>query len=415
MQWLLAVGGCLVVVSAIMAALGFRGREQIVGIDLGTTFSVVALRQQDKVTVLPDRITGRLLVPSVVTFAQNGWQLPVVGEEATALRGERPRSTIYNAKRFIGRTFDEVADDASNHRFVVAPNASGDADELPEDAAAGFIIPGNSTSERWISPIDVGAEVVKHLMSSVAHYLGYPIHRAVICVPAKFGSRETAATVKAFEKGGIKVMRVLEEPTAAAIAYNLHKVSAVRHVLVYDIGGGTLDTSLLYMNGKSVSVLGVAGDDHLGGSDFDHRMQSLLEAKLAKAAPEDAVPALPECTSSGLGVPSERAKIALSTELSTVVRCLASDGKARSMTVSREEFEAACKDLFERAVEPIKTVLSDQVMTQEHVDDVVLVGGASRMPQLRELLRRYFGDGKRLHTDIDPDVTVAYGAANIVD
>merc|ERR1719502_1506278 len=117
-------------------------------------------------------------------------------------------------------------------------------------------------------------------MKSVGAYLGYPIYRAVICAPAKFSSNQTKATVRAFERAGIKVMRVLEEPTAAAIAYNLHKGTSVRHVLVYDIGGGTLDTSLLYMNGKAVSVLGVAGDDHLGGSDFDHRMLAILEERL---------------------------------------------------------------------------------------------------------------------------------------
>jgi len=340
----------------------------------------------------------------------------IVGEPAIALRSEFPDRTIFNAKRFIGRQLQEVSDDASKHPFTVAPNASREASERPEEASAGFTIPGNTSAEkRWISPIDVGAEVVKHLMSSVDKYLGYPIHRAVICVPAKFGSRETVATVKAFESAGIKVMRVLEEPTAAAVAYNLHKGSAARHVLVYDIGGGTLDTALLYMNGKSVSVLGVAGDDHLGGSDFDHRMQSMLAAKLANATAEAAEAGLPECSHSGLGVPAELAKIALSADASTVVRCLASDGQARRMLVTREEFENACADLFARAVEPVKQVLEDQVMTHEHVDDVVLVGGASRMPQLRELLRQFFGEKKTLHTEIDPDITVAYGAANIVD
>jgi molecular chaperone DnaK (HSP70) len=414
MEYLLALGGCLVVVSAMMAALGYRGREQIVGVDLGTTFSVVALRSKDKVTVLPDRFTGRLLVPSVVSYMENGSIL--VGESAIARRDAFPHQTIYNAKRFIGRPMQEVAEDAAKHSYRVIANTSRLPNETAEEAAAGFAIPGNaSVPEFWVSPIDVGAQVVRHVLDSVSVYLGYPIRRAVICLPAKFGSRETRATVKAYEQAGIKVMRVLEEPTAAAIAYNLHKGDSVRHVLVYDIGGGTLDTSLLYMNGKTVNVLGVAGDDHLGGSDFDHRMQRLIEAKLAAdARTVDARPELPRCTAAGLGVPAERAKIALSSETATEVQCLAEDGKARAVRVTREEFEKECKDLFDRALAPINTVLEDQVMTPDYVDDVVLVGGASRMPQLRDIIRQFF-DGKRLHTEIDPDVTVAYGAANVVD
>lgn len=399
--------------SAIMAALGYRGREQIVGIDLGTTFSVVALRSKDKVTVLPDRFTGRLLVPSVVAYLENG--TTVVGEAAVARRAKFPSQTIFNSKRFIGRPMAEVADDASKHPYRVAPNASRGPDESVDEASAGFSIPGNrSVSEFWVSPIDVGALVVRHMMASVGVYLGYPIHRAVICVPAKFSSRETKATVQAFTQAGIKVMRVLEEPTAAAIAYNLHKGTTVRHVIVYDIGGGTLDTSLLYMSGKNVNMLGVAGDDHLGGSDFDHRMQSLLESKLAAGAAQvEPDAALPSCDSN-LGVSAERAKIALSTSQSAEVRCLADDGRGRAITVTREEFEKACQDLFDRAIDPVKKVLEDQQMTADYIDDVVLVGGASRMPQLRELIGQFF-DGKRLHTEIDPDVTVAYGAANVVD
>jgi len=418
MKELIALGGCLVVVSAIMAALGYRGREQIVGIDLGTTFSVVALKSGGEVKILPDRLTGRLLLPSVVHYAQNG--RVIVGEDAIELRSKWPLHTIYNSKRFIGRAMQEVADDAGKHRYQVSPNASRGDNESEEEVFAGFTIPGNSTADsRWISPIDVAAEIVSHLKRSITHAVGYQIHRAVICVPAKFTQRENSplvkATVDAFNQGGIKVMRVLEEPTAAAIAYNLHKTSGVRHVLVYDIGGGTLDTSLLYTNGQTINVMGVNGDDHLGGSDFDHRMQAMLEARLEGAKEVASEPGLPECSNSGLGVPAEKAKIALSSADTTEVKCRSSDGKTLSVSVTREEFQAACKDLYDRAIKPVEDVLEDQFMSPDDIDDVVLVGGASRMPHLRELLSKYFGDGKRLHTEIDPDITVAYGAANIID
>jgi molecular chaperone DnaK (HSP70) len=354
-----------------------------------------------------------------VSYLTNGTIL--VGEDAISRRDLFPAQTIYNAKRFIGRPFGEVGKDAEKHPYTVVANTSRGPDETEEDAAAGFSIPGTMRTSlnknSWVSPISVGAEVIRHMMKSVDTYLGYPIHRAVICVPAKFSPRETAATVKAFNEAGIKVMRVLEEPTAAAIAYNLHKGTSVRHVLVYDIGGGTLDTSLLYMNGKTVNVLGVAGDDRLGGSDFDHRMQALIEAKLnasefSNFQSDD--PSLAKCSPSGLGVPAERAKIALSANSFTEVRCEDDAGKGRLVKVTRAEFEKQCQDLFDRAVDPVKRVLDDQMMGAEAIDDVVLVGGASRMPQLRDLIRKFFS-GKRLHTEIDPDVTVAYGAANVVD
>jgi len=269
---------------------------------------------------------------------------------------------------------------------------------------------------RWVSPVDVGAEVVAHIKRSIAHFVGYEMSRAVICVPAKFSWKETKATVQAFEKAGFKVQRVLEEPTAAAIAYNLHKVTATKHVLVYDIGGGTLDTSLLYMNGRSVSVLGVAGDDHLGGSDFDLAVREILEGKLPSAerlpeAPASAV----GCDRTGLLVAAERVKIALSSQESAEALCLVEGGGARRIVVTRVEFERGCKPLFDRALAPVEAVLADQMMTPANVDDVVLVGGASRMPLLRQLLQDYIGHDKKLHTEIDPDVTVAFGAANILD
>jgi molecular chaperone DnaK (HSP70) len=415
MQYLFALGGILVVMSAVMAALGFRGREQIIGIDLGTTFSVVALRRGDTVSVLPDRITGKSLVPSVVHYFKNG--SVIVGRDAHNMRAQYPLQTIFNAKRFIGRPMSEVQADADGHPYKVVGNVS---DLNVSEANAGFSIPTHDGEDRWVSPIDVGAEVVRHIKQSVADYMGYDIHRAVICVPAKFTVRESMATQKAFEQAGFKVMRMLEEPTAAAVAYNLHKESGARHVLVYDLGGGTLDTSLLYMNGKAVSVLGVAGDDHLGGSDFDRAMRDLVTKKLASPE-EDSMEAaaskdgLFQCDESNLLVLGEEAKIALTNSSVAAVRCLGPDGQVRKVSVTRDEFETVAASLFDRAMAPVDKVLEDQMMTVEHVNHVVLVGGASRMPKIRDMLRVKFGGVQRLHTEIDPDVTVAFGAANIVD
>lgn len=209
----------------------------------------------------------------------------------------------------------------------------------------------------------------------------------------------------------------MDEPTSAAVAYNLHKSEGVKNVLVYDIGGGTLDASVLMMHGKTVNVLGIAGDEHLGGSDFDHRVYKLLLQKLPEAVSTPATPedeTIPGCEDEKLRVLAEKVKCELSGVQSANAKCRHSDGAIRSMQVTRKEFETASQDLFDRALAPVKKVLEDQVMQPKHINDIVLVGGASRTPRLRELLQEFFGD-KVLHTDIDPDVTVAYGAANIID
>jgi len=419
MQYLIALSGLVVLVSAILAALGFQGRPQVVGIDLGTTFSVVALKATNgTVSVIPDHITGKQLLPSVVTYTSDGKVL--VGDVAVAQRGRQPERTIFNAKRFVGRQLGQVLQERADHAYRVVGNFSESSKEAGASnlsSSAGFAIELDGKKERWVSPIDVGAEVVAHMRRSVSQHLGFEISRAVICVPAKFGFEETKATQEAFEKAGMKVMRILEEPTAAAIAYNLHKGEGVRHVLVYDIGGGTLDTSLLYMNGNAVSVLSVSGDDHLGGSDFDVQMRHLLESKLEKGDVQTVDPgtAKEDCESSGLHILAEDAKIRLSSEVQVETRCRASDGKDRIFVISRKEFEDASSELFGRAMAPVQKVLDDQMMTSDYINDVVLVGGASRTPKLRELLQDFFGPSKRLHTEIDPDITVAWGAASVLD
>ncbi|CAE7233816.1 unnamed protein product [Symbiodinium sp. CCMP2592] len=435
MQYLLALGGLVVLVSSILAALGFRGRPQVVGIDLGTTFSVVALKATDgTISIIPDHATGKQLLPSVVTFLADG--KVVVGERAVTNRGQYPQHTVFNAKRFIGRRLGEVSAEAADHAYRVAANFTTGSHE-PSAAnlsgPAGFAVE-LAGGERWISPVEVGAELVGHMRRSISHSLGFDISRVVICVPAKFGVSETKATQEAFERAGMKVMRILEEPTAAAVAYNLHQGEGVRHVLVYDIGGGTLDTSLLYMNGNAVSVLSVSGDDHLGGSDFDTQMRRLLESKLERqeASVSSGGVAKERCDSSGLHILAEAVKIRLSNATKAETICRDSDGidrvLARSPEVSgsfdehltetvvtRTEFEESAAELFGRAMAPVQKVLEDQMMKADHIDDVVLVGGASRMPKLRELLQEFFGPTKRLHTEIDPDITVAWGAASVLD
>lgn len=402
-----------IVVPAIFAALGFRGRDQVVGIDLGTTFSVAAIKSSDKsINLVPDFSNGKILLPSVVSYLTDG--SIVVGHDAVALRSQHPTDTIFNAKRFIGKSVNESSEYAELYPFRVGPNASAAAEGTP--GADVYFHFWEGEFSKTVSPKDVAAEVVGRLRKSVEVFKGYAMHRAVICVPAKFGPNEVKATWLAFEQAGFKVMRVLEEPTAAAVAYNLHKDSGHRNILVFDLGGGTLDTSLLFSNGRSISVLGVSGDERLGGSDFDNRMRELLDSKFASSAVQQnhKIEGLKRCDQDGLGILSEEVKISLTDLESVEASCFAPDG-VRTTVVTRAEFEEACQELFARAIRPIEEVLEDQMMSKDDVDDIVLVGGASRMPKIRQSLSDFFGSTQRLHTEIDPDVTVAWGAANILD
>jgi len=382
---MMAVGFLVLVVVTILGAMGFRGREQVVGIDLGTTFSVVAVKlNSGEVRVIPDYTSQKRLTPSVVHYPSDG--KPLVGARAVPYRQTHPLDTIYNSKRFIGKRHDEVEAERKDHPYNVVPGINGTGN-------ATFQLPLSGLN---VTAIDVGADIVRHMYKSILENRGYPMTTAVICIPAKFGMREADATKIAFEKAGFKVLRVMDEPTAAAVAYNLHKTISPRNILVYDFGGGTLDASLLWMNGDAVTMLGTSGDDHLGGSDFDHIVQRLLSKSL------------PKCDGSQLGLLAEQAKIELSDAMTAKVEC----GEEQA-TLTREEFEEATNHLFVRALEPIDAILKESMMDAAHVSDVVLVGGATRMPKIRQLLRDYFPEKTPVHTHIDPDTTVAIGAANI--
>jgi len=379
----LAICSAVAIAAAALAHYyGFKGRQFVIGVDLGTTFSVVAIkRTHDEggdVEVIPDARNGKLLVPSVVAYVENDRK---VGYDALPWRVTDPLHTVYNAKRFIGRGVQEVQEHAKEMAFGVDGN---------ESAVWFDLKPHN------VTPIDVGSAIVERLFESATKYMGYEPRGAVICVPATFVTAQVAATREAFERAGLKVHRIMDEPTAAAVAYNLHRSQAPRNVLVYDIGGGTTDVSLLFMNRGSVSVQGTRGDEHLGGSDFDIAVYELLAKKLP-------------CAESVLRVEAEDAKKRLSDSSEVSVEC---DGS--KIVVTREEFHLQAAELFGRAMLPVTDLLESLLMEPEGVDDVVLVGGASRTPRIRELLRNMFGHD-RVHSDIDPDVTVAYGAANILD
>ena len=488
----LLVGGC-----AVLAAMGFKGRVTTVGIDLGTTFSVIAYSHRGKVTVISDKeynvhIRRKLGLPSEALLSEASWYnkehsiFPsmvsfldggenVVGYAAQARLSDDPRNTIFNAKRFIGRSLEEedVQQYAASHPYkaVAVDNdttafgtvgfnlsVSGHT-ALNNQALAQKKDQKSQKSQKkqqpWslVSPEYVGSLVLKHLLSIASYHLGHSmVKNAVVAVPAKFNTEQRKATAAAYKAAGLKVVRVIEEPTAAAVAYRLHKRSNIHHILVYDFGGGTLDVSLLFVSKGSVQVLTTDGDDALGGSDFDLCLHDLVVDRLRRdyafsppsSTASEAAGAGPEggkgkgkgkdkgqggqhdnlCSHSALQQKAEQLKKDLSSLDEATVSCSlfslpSSPGGVVSIlgqadvTVKTEEFHATCRSLFDRGLEPVERLLRDTGMTPDHVDEVVLVGGTTRIPLVKRLLVDFFG--KPLNDHIDPDVTVAVGAASILD
>ena len=409
----------LVSACAVASALGFRGRVEVVGIDLGTTYSVVAVSEGRKgVRVFDDPSRGKLTA-STVAFLKGG--AVAVGAAAKAHAAKDPRHVLFDAKRFIGRDFDDesVALQAKKYTFEVVKDANSTG------CAFALDVPGHPATA---TPVDVGAEVVKALMRTVHDDLGHEnVKRAVIAVPASFGPAQIAATGDAFKAAGLKVVRVMPEPVAAAVAYGLHKKKDVNHVLVYDFGGGTLDVSILYVQDGSIEVVANGGDNDLGGTDFDQCVAEDLAADVAaQTGAGDSVARAsgcearePLCARHVLASMGERLKIAVSDAASADAACLAPrescDDLVRvEFAYTRKRFENACDHLFVRAIDTVARTLDEGMLTHRDIDEVVMVGGTSRVPRVRDTLRDHLRVDK-LNTEIDPDVTVAVGAASILD
>lgn len=357
----------VVSVCAVLSAFGFRGRVNTVGIDLGTTYSVVAINEFGKVRVFSDD-QNLTLTLSAVGFSTDGI---TVGREA-----RHAETYIYDAKRFIGRPF--VQDHP--YPFETVPNGTTTGFKL--NPALGF---GSS-----ITPEDVGSIIVRRLKQIAEADLGHGVSQAVICVPASFDAAQISATSVAFKRAGLKVARVMPEPVAAACAYGLHKRD-VSHVLVYDFGGGTLDVSVLYVQDGSIEVVANGGDNDLGGTDLDQCLASRFQ----------------ECC-------TERFALAEGMKIELSHADVVSRDCCGHVTVSRDDFERDCAHIFRRAIDIVLTTLENAMIDISLIDEVVLVGGSSRIPKIRQQLKDALGIHK-LNTEIDPDVTVAVGAASILD
>ena len=366
-----------------------------VGIDLGTTNSVIAAWEGGEANVIPNA-EGSRTTPSVVAFTDTGERL--VGQLARRQAILNPKGTIYSAKRFIGRRYDEISEEAKAVAFDVAEGPGG---------VARFKV-----RDKLYAPEEISALVLRKLTEDAGKQLGERVTEAVITVPAYFNDAQRTATKDAGKIAGLEVLRIINEPTAAALAYGLDK-KGHETVLVFDLGGGTFDVSLLDVGDGVVEVRSTAGDSHLGGDDFDRRLVDHLadgfqrENGIDLRKDPQALQRLFEA--------AEKAKVELSSVTQTqvslpFVTADASGPKHLTETVRRSTFEEITADLVDRCLDPVRQAMEDAKVSENDIDEVILVGGSTRIPAVQALVRRLTG-GKEPNMSVNPDEVVAIGAA----
>ena len=366
-----------------------------IGIDLGTTNSAVATMEGDSPTVIVNAEGGRV-TPSVVAFTKTGERL--VGQVAKRQAALNPERTIYSVKRFMGRKYSEVTEELKNVTYKVVPG--------PNDAVR-IDIDG-----KLYSPEEVSSYILRKLADDAARYTGEKVKDAVITVPAYFNDAQRQATKDAGQIAGLNVLRIINEPTAASLAYGLDKKKQ-ETILVFDLGGGTFDVSILEVGDGVFEVKSTAGDTHLGGDDFDKRIVDWLAEEFKKDQGIDLSKdrqALQRLTEA-----AEKAKIELSSALETEINLpfiTADAGGPRHLLIklTRSKFEQLTHDLVERCLNPVKQAIADAKLSDKDLDEVILVGGSTRIPAVKELVRRLTG-GKEPNQSVNPDEVVAIGAA----
>ncbi len=367
---------------------------KVIGIDLGTTNSVVAVLEGGEPAVVVNQ-EGSRLTPSVVAITKDGERL--VGQVAKRQAVTNPDNTIYSIKRFMGRKFDEVKSEASRVSYAVVDASNGDA----WVAARG----------KKYSPPEISAMVLQKLKQAAEDYLGEKVTDAVVTVPAYFNDAQRQATKDAGAIAGLNVLRIINEPTAAALAYGLDKKKD-ETIVVYDFGGGTFDISVLEVGEGIVEVKATNGDTHLGGDDLDDRIIEWLTAEFRKSDGIDL--AKDRMALQRLKEGAEKAKIELSSVMETEVNLpfITADQngpKHLQLKLTRAKLEQLVDDLLQRTMAPVRQALSDAGIDPKKIDEVVLVGGSTRMPKVQQLVRECFG--KEPHKGVNPDEVVAIGAA----
>ncbi|MCJ1301721.1 ATPase with role in protein import into the ER [Hypocenomyce scalaris] len=368
----------------------------VIGIDLGTTYSCVGVMQNGKVEILVND-QGNRITPSYVAFTD---EERLVGDAAKNQYAANPKRTIFDIKRLIGRKFSDKDVQADMKHF---PFRVTNSDGKP---AVTVEVQGTDKS---FTPEEVSAMVLGKMKEIAESYLGKKVDHAVVTVPAYFNDNQRQATKDAGVIAGLNVLRVVNEPTAAAIAYGLDKKGDERQIIVYDLGGGTFDVSLLSIDNGVFEVMATAGDTHLGGEDFDQRIISYLAKQYNKKNDVDVTKDLK--TLGKLKREVEKAKRTLSSQMSTRIEIEAfHQGKDFSETLTRAKFEELNMDLFKKTLKPVEQVLKDAKVKKNEIHDIVLVGGSTRIPKVQALLEEFFG-GKQASKGINPDEAVAYGAA----
>lgn len=373
-----------------------------IGIDLGTTYSCVGVWQNDRVEIIAND-QGNRTTPSYVAFTDNE---RLIGDAAKNQVAINPANTVFDAKRLIGRRFSDssVQSDLKHFSFKV----------IQKDGDKPFVQVMYKGQQKTFSPEEVSAMILTKMKDVAESYLGKPINSAVVTVPAYFNDSQRLATKDSGTIAGINVSRIINEPTAAAIAYGLDRKSSghtarERNVLIFDLGGGTFDVSLLTIEDGIFEVKATAGDTHLGGEDFDNRMVNHFMNEFKRKYKKDISGNARSVRR--LRTQCERAKRQLSSATQATIEIDSLfEGVDFYSSVTRAKFEELCMDLFRGTLEPVEKVLKDSKIPKAEVDDIVLVGGSTRIPKVQSLLVDFF-NGKELCKNINPDEAVAYGAA----
>lgn len=374
-----------------------KGTEcPVIGIDLGTTYSCVGVYKNGRVEIIPNEL-GHRITPSVVAFTDDE---RLIGDSAKNQASINPERTIYDVKRLVGRKFN---DKTVQHDKKYLPYDIVDRDSKPYIQT---ILKGQA---KVFSPEEISAMILQKMKQVAEQFLGIQVKNAVVTVPAYFNDAQRQATKDAGTISGLNVVRILNEPTAAAIAYGLDKKGKESNILVYDLGGGTFDVSILTIEERVFEVISTTGDTHLGGEDFDQRVIDHLIKAFKRSTGKDA--SLDKRAIQKLKREVERAKKLLSSTHETKIDIENFfEGTDFSESLSRAKFEELNIDLFKKTLGPVQQALDDAGLKKNQIDEIVLVGGSTRIPKVQELITDFF-NGKKPNKDINPDEAVAFGAA----